>query len=106
MQFFCQNYVFIKVLFYNILSIISENILAKFTCLVQKNNNLLFFSYERAAEVLSFNTTKTVNLSYQNKALNIYNKCVSMHICNNAINAIMYSQFCKIIIIIIIIMFH
>ncbi len=38
------------------------------------------FSYERAAEVLSLNTTKTLNLSYQNKPRNIYNKGVSMHI--------------------------
>ncbi len=58
MSIFCQNYVFIKLLFYNILSIISENILVKLTCLVLKN-----LSYECAAEVLSLNTTKTVNLS-------------------------------------------
>ncbi len=37
----CQNEVFIQLLFYNILSIISENILAKLSCLVQKNSDLL-----------------------------------------------------------------
>jgi len=39
MSVFCQNWVFIKLLFYNILSIISEYILGKFTSLVQKNSD-------------------------------------------------------------------
>jgi len=33
---------FIKLLFYNILTLISESILTKFLCLVQKNSNLYF----------------------------------------------------------------
>ncbi len=37
---FCQ-FIFLLLLFYNILSIISENILGKFACYVQKNKDLL-----------------------------------------------------------------
>ncbi len=64
-------------------SIISENILAKFTCLVHKNSDLL----QQAEKTVSFSYVKNVlrrcflltpqkQLTYQNKP----NKGVSMHI--------------------------
>ncbi len=37
---FCQNWVFIKLLLFNIFSIISGNNLVKLACIVQKNSDL------------------------------------------------------------------